>query len=140
MATTGGPGQGLTLSLSVDATLSRLRSIQLPEWSTEPVDFTGLSDLEWFQYLAASLKDGGIFNAELYMNTEIVVPTVRVVQEATITFAKQTPASANGAVLTGSGFIVGVGFPFASVGEPMIQPVTFKYDGIDTKPTFVPES
>ena len=139
MSATGGPGQGLTLSLSVDTTISRLRNIQLPEWSTDPVDFTGLSDLDFYKFLAATLVDGGVFTAECYFNTEIARPTPRVVQTATITFAKQNALSAAAAVLSGSGFVIGVGYPNAAVGEPMIEQITFKFDGIETKPTFVPE-
>lgn len=139
MSTTGGPGQGLTLALSVDATLSRLRSIQLPDWVTEPVDFTGLSELDWFNFLAATLQDGGQFTAEFYLNTEIALPTLRTVQEATITFAKQTPGSASGAIITGSGFITRLGHPNAVTGEPLIQTLDFKYDGIDTNPSWALE-
>jgi hypothetical protein len=140
MSTTGGPGQGLTLGLSQDQTLSRLRNIQLPEWATDPVDFTGLSDLEWFRFLSASLVDGGIFSAELYFNSEIARPTPRLVQTATITFALQTAGNTTPAVLSGSGFVIGVGYPNASVGEPMIETLTFKFDGIDVVPTFTAET
>ena len=140
MSLTGGPGQGLTLALSEDTVISRLRNIQLPEHSTDPVDFTGLSDVDWFRYLAATLVDGGVFTAECYFDTEIARPTPRLVQTAIITFAKQTAASAAGAILTGSGFVVGVGYPNVAVGEPMIEAITFKFDGIEIPPTFTPEA
>ena len=136
MSTTGGPGQGLTLALSGDTSLSRLRNIQLPTWATDPVDFTGLSDLDWFRYLAATLVDGGVFTAESYFNTEIPRPTPRLVQTATITFAKQTPDSVASAILSGSGFVVEVGYPAVAMGEPMIETVTFKFDGISIPPAF----
>lgn len=140
MSATGGPGQGTTLGLSVDTTLSRLRSIQLPEHSTEGVDFTGLDQQEWFQYIAATLKDGGVFVAEMYFNSEISLPTLRTVQTATITLPKQTPASVAGATLVGSGFVVNLGLPNAVIGEPLIQTVTFRFDGIGTVPTWTPEA
>ena len=139
MSTSGGPGQGITLALSSDTTISRLRSLQLPELSSEPVDFTGLSDLNYFQFLAASLSDGGVLVAEMYFNSEIDRPNLRVVQNATVTFAKQTPGSTAGATLTGSGFVIGVGMPTAITGEPLIETLTFKFDGVGTPPTFTKE-
>ena len=140
MSTTGGPGQGLTLALSTDTVLSRLRNVQLPNWSTDAVDFTGLSDLEWFQYLGATLKDGGVVTADAYFNSEIVRPTLRVVQDITITFAIQTAGNTTNAVLTGSGFVIDVGFPSAAVGEPMIETIAFRFDGRGTPPAFTAEA
>ena len=140
MSTTGGPGQGLTLSLSGDTTISRVRTVQLPEVATQEVDFTGLDELEWFQFLAATLKDGGALVAEMFMNTEIARPTVRLVQVATVTFAKQTTGSASGAQLTGSGFITSLGYPAVAIGEPLLERIVFKFDNIGTKLAYTPEA
>ena len=140
MSTKGGPGQGATLGLSVDTTLSRLRSIQLPNHSTEPVDFSGLSDTTWFCFLAASLKNGGQFVAEMYMNSEIAIPTVGTVQTATITLPIQTSGNGTAWDIEGTGFITDLGLPNAAVGEPLIQTVTFQFDGNTTAPTVTIEA
>ena len=139
MSLLGGPGQGGVLALSLDTTISRVRSIQLPDWSTEPVDFTGLSDLEWFQFIAATLKNGGLLVAECYFNTEIARPSVRVVQQATYTFPIQTAGNGTAGVLVGSGFVTNVGFPNAAVGEPMMETISFQFDGVGTKPSYTTE-
>lgn len=142
MSVIGGPGQGLTLALDVDTTLSRLDSVQLPSWVTEQVDFTGLSELDWFQFIGATLQNGGEFRSEHFFNTEIAVPTLRVVQVATITFAKQTPANATGGILSGTGFLTEVGWPNADTGQPLMQSLAFAFDGGagGTVPTWVPEA
>lgn len=140
MSVKGGPGQGGSFSLSVDTTLSRIRSVQLPSHSTDPVDFTGLSDLDWFCLLAANLKNGGVAIVEMYHNTEIVEPTVRVQQTATILLPIQTSGNANPQTLTGSGFVIELGLPNMAVGEPMIQTVAFQFDANGVNPSITPET
>ena len=102
MSTRGGPGQGTTLGLSVDTTIARIRSLQLPSWATQPVDFTGLSDLDWFAFLAADLQDGGTVVAEMYFDTELALPTLRTIQVATLTLPIQTPGNTTPATIVGS--------------------------------------
>lgn len=140
MSVKGGPGQGTTLSLSIDTTIARLRNIQPPAWSSGPVDFTGLADLEWFCLLAANLKDGGAFTADLYYDTEIVLPTLKVVQTATITWPIQTDGNTVKAALVGSGFVTQLGFAAAAVGEPLIQPIAFQFDGDTVPPAYTVEA
>lgn len=140
MSQKGGPGQGTTLSLSVDTTLARLRTLQAPAWTTAPVDFTGLSDLQWFCLLAADLKDGGAFVADMYFDSEIATPTVRQLQIATITYPIQTAGNAVNAILSGSGFVTQLGFPASLVGEPLIQTLTFQFDGDTQPPAFTLEA
>lgn len=140
MSILGGPGQGLTMSLDVDTTLSRLDTIQLPSWSTEAVDFTGLSELDWFQKIGATLQDGGQFRSEHFFNSEINIPTLRIVQVASITFPLQNVASGGPGFLTGSGFIVELGWPSADTGQPMMQSLAFEYDGVGTPPVWSPET
>ena len=140
MSQLGGPGQGGVLALTLDSVISRVRSIQLPEWSTEPVDFTGLSDLDWFRFVGATLKDGGLLVAECYMDTEIQRPTIRAVQTATYTFPFQNAVNDIGATLIGSGFVTGVSYPNAAVGEPQMETISFKFDGISVLPAYTVES
>lgn len=140
MSTKGGPGQGATLGLSVDTTLSRLRSIQLPNHTTEPVDFSGLADTTWFCFLAATLKNGGQFTAEMYHNTEIAIPTVGTIQTATITLPLQTSGNGTQWSLQGTGFVVDLGLPNAAIGEPLIQTIVFQFDGDGTAPTVTIEA
>ena len=90
MAAYGGPGQGSQLILSVDAVIGRIRGLQLPSWTSPEVDFSALSDLIWFQFLPATLSDGGVFVAEIYLDTDIVLPTVRTPQLSEIRLPIQT--------------------------------------------------
>ena len=135
----GGVGQGVTLSLSIDDVIARVRSVQMPEWITEAVDFSALEDLSWMKFLPAGLVDPGSFIAELYFDTTIVLPTLRVVQDAVFTFPIEEVGNATVATLTGSGFLIGIGFPNAAIAEPMMQSLTFKYDGNTVPPAFTLE-
>ena len=140
MSTKGGVGQGLTASLSVDSTISRLRSVQLPEFVMEPVDFSGLSDLTWMCFLPASLTDPGSAVLEMFMNSEIARPTMGTVQVLTITFPIQTAGNTTNATLSASGFITNLAYPNAAIAEPLIETVTFKLDGNGTTPAFTLEA
>jgi hypothetical protein len=140
MSTTGGVGQGVTLSLSVDTVIARVRNVQMPEWITDAVDFSGLNNLDWMQFIAGGLADPGAFVAELFFDTEIALPTIREVQVATFTFPVQTAGNSTLASLTGSGFLISVGWPNAAIAEPMLQSLTFKYDGVGTAPAFTLET
>ena len=135
----GGVGQGVTLSLTVDNVIARVRSVQMPEWITEAVDFSALDNLDWMTFLPAGLVDPGSFIAELYFDTTIALPTLRVVQDAVFTFPIQETGNATLATLTGSGFLIGLGWPNAAIAEPMMQSLTFKYDGYGTPPAFTLE-
>ena len=140
MPTIGGVGQGVTLSLSVDTVIARVRNVQMPEWIADAVDFTSLDELTWMLFLPGSPADPGQFIAELYMDTTLAIPTLRTIQTATFTFPIQDSANATVATLTGSGFITGLGWPNAAVAEPLIQPLTFKFDGNGTGPAFTLET
>ena len=140
MSNTGGVGQGGTVSLSGDTTLSRVRSIQLPEWVTAEVDFTGLDELDWFQFLPANLKDGQTCVVVMFHNSEIAIPTIRLVQTITLTLPKQTPGSSSGAVVSGSGFITSLQLPGMVTGDPMMQLFTFRFDNVGTPPSYTPEA
>lgn len=140
MSTTGGPGQGGTVALSVDTVISRVRSIQLPEWVCAEVDFTGLSELDWFQFLPANLKDGNTAVVEMFHNSEIALPTVRLIQDITLTLPIQTDGNLNPATVTGSGFVTSLQLPGMVTGEPMMQVFTFRFDNVGTAPTYTAET
>lgn len=140
MSVKGGPGQGATLALTGDTAIMRLRTLQLPDWLSEAVDFSGLSDLVWLCFLPANLIDGGQFIAEFYHDTEMAVPTNNLVQDATITLPIQTAGNTTPWDLVGSGFVTNLGLPQAVIGEPLISTTTFKYDGLGTVPLISLES
>ena len=140
MSTIGGVGQGVTLGLSVNATVARLRNVQMPEWLAERVDFTGLDATSWMAFVPGSPTDPGQFTAEAFFDTELAVPTHRIIQTATFTFPIQTAGNTTQATLVGSGFVTGVGYPNAAVAEPMIQTLSFAYEGsVGTPPAFTLE-
>lgn len=140
MTCKGSTGSGVTLSLSVDTTIAKIRSVQLPEWMAEAVDFTGLSNTSWMCFIPGSPADPGQFVAELYFDSEIAIPTINAVQTATFTFPIQTSGNAVNATLAGSGFVTGLGWPNTAVSEAMTQTLTFKFDGNGTVPAFTLES
>lgn len=140
MACKGSTGSGVTLTLSVDTTIAKVRSAQLPDWVIEAVDFTGLSDLNWMCFIPGSPADPGAFSADLFLNTELAIPTLKVVQIATFTFPIQTPSNAVNATLSGSGFLTSVGWGSAVVNDPMVMPISFKFDGNSQPPSFTLES
>lgn len=136
----GGTGQGVTLALSIDETIGSVRSLQMPEWVTDAVDFSSLSNTDWMCFLPASLADPGTFTAEIFFDSDLTPPSLRIIQTATITFPIQTVGNVVSAILTGSGFITSLGFPNAAIAEPLIQTITFKYDGEGVVPAFTTES
>ena len=143
MSCVGGVGQGVTLSLDVDGLAVGVRSLQMPEWVSEAVDFSSLDNSDWMCFLPASLADPGIFTAEIYFQTEQDLPSLKLVQVATITFPIQDALGAGNvakASLVGSGFVTSVGFPNAAIAEPMITTMSFKYDGNGTVPAFTKEA
>lgn len=136
MSCSGGVGQGVTLGLSIDTVIGRVRNVQMPEWLAEAVDFSALDNVDWMCFLPGSLADPGQFVAEVYFDTTIAIPTVNLIQVATFTFPIQNSSNGTKATLTGSGFVTGLGFPNAAIAEPLIQTITFKYDGNGTVPAF----
>ena len=140
MGCAGITGQGTALSLSVDTTIAEIRSIQLPEWLSEAVDFSGIEDVDWMAWKPSDLADGGEFVAELFMDTTIAPVTLFAIQTATITFPIQVAGNATNATLTGSGWVRSIGFPNAAVNEPMVQAITFKFDGCTVVPAFTVET
>lgn len=136
----GSVGQGTTLSLSIDSVIGKVRSVQMPEWLAEAVDFSALDNTDWMCFKPGSLADPGTFTAEVYFDSEIDVPTVNLVQVATFTFPIQTGSNTTAATLVGSGFITGLAFPNAAIAEPMVQTITFKFDGESVVPAFTLEA
>ena len=135
MAIQGGIGSGVVVTLSVDTTIARVRSATLPEWITEAVDFTGLSDLDWMKSKPGGPMDPGTANVELFMDSTLAPPTSKVIQVITFTFPIQTAGNATQATLSGSGFALNVNWGNASINEALMQGFTFKFDG-DTAPAF----
>lgn len=133
-------GQGTILTLSVDTIIGSVRNVQMPTWITEAVDFSGLENLDWMCFLPAGLSDPGSFTAEIFLDTTIVIPSIRVVQVATFTFPLTIGTNTTAATLSGSGFITEIGWPNAAIAEPQMQSVTFKYDGNGTPPAFTLET
>ncbi len=140
MACKGSTGSGVTLSLSIDTTIARIRSVQLPEWLAEAVDFTGLGNTDWMCFVPGNPADPGSFTAELFFDSEIAIPTINLVQVATFTFPIQTTGNTTNATLTGTGFVTGLGWPNAAVGGPVLQSGTFKVDGGSAPPAFTLEA
>ncbi len=132
----GGVGQGTTLGLSIDAIIGRVRTLQMPEWILDAVDFSSLQETDWMVFLPGGLADPGSFIADIYLDTTIVIPTLKVIQLATITFPIQVAGNAVQATLIGSGFITGIGWPQASIADPMMRQITFKYDGNGSTPAY----
>ena len=137
----GGVGQGTTLSFSVDTSaIGRIRSAQLPEFLAPAVDFTGLPEITWMKFLPGSPTDPGQMVLDIYFDTTMVLPTIRAVQTATITFPIMDPANSTNATLSASGFFTNLGFPNAQSAQPLMQGLTFKLDGIETVPAFTVET
>lgn len=136
----GGVGQGVTLGLSVDSVIGRVRSLQMPEWILDAVDFSSLGELDWMTFLPGGLADPGAFVADIYFDSTIVIPTLKIIQIATITFPVQVTGNSVLATLTGSGFNTGIGWPNAAVADPLMRQLTFKYDGNSQKPAFTVET
>ena len=136
----GGVGQGVTLSLSVDSVIGRVRSVQMPEWALDPVDFSSLSELDWMVFLPGGLADPGAFQADIYFDSTIAIPTLKIIQVATFVFPVQVAGNSVLATLTGSGFITSIPWMNAAIAEPMMRGIGFKYDGNGTKPAFTLET
>ena len=132
----GGVGQGVTLSLSIDAIIGRIRQVQMPAWALDPVDFSSLSEVDWMVFLPGGLADPGLFNADLYFDSTIAIPTLKIIQLATFVFPIQVAGNAVQATLVGSGFINEIAWPNAAIADPMMRSISFKYDGNGTKPAF----
>ena len=140
MTCKGSTGSGVTLTLSVDATIAKIRNVQLPEWLIQAVDFTGLSNVDWMCSIPGAPKDPGGFSAELFLDTEIALPTVGAIQVATFTIPVQTAGNAVPATLSGSGFISGLGFGNAELNQPLLQTMAFRFDGNGTPPAWTLEA
>jgi len=142
MACVGSTGQGLVLELSEDGIIANIRSLQLPEWMGESVDFTGIDKVDFRCKKPGNIAEPGEIVAEVFLDGTKLGPegvTMWLMQTATITFPITNNGNTTEATLSGSGFIRAFGFGSASVNEPMVATITFAYDG-ETGPLVTPEA
>ena len=130
MTCKGSTGLGATLALSVDTTIAKIRNIQLPEFVGEAIDFTGLDAG------ALQISDPGVCSWEMFYDSDLVLPTLQLVQTCTIQFPIQTAGNTTKANLVFSGFITSLGWANANVNEPIMQTCTFKLDGNSQVPAY----
>ena len=136
MTCKGSTGLGATLALSVDTTIAKIRNIQLPEFVGDAIDFTGLDASNFMCFLPSKLSDPGVCSWEMFYDSDLVLPTLQLVQTCTIQFPIQTAGNTTKANLVFSGFITSLGWANANVNEPIMQTCTFKLDGNSQVPAY----
>lgn len=140
MSDLGIVGQGLVVSFSADTSIGRVRSIQLPEYLAPRVDFTSLGETNFMRFLPGSPTDPGQAVLDVYFDTGIVLPRLRIIQTMTVTLPIQTPGNTTNATFTGSGFFTALGLGNAQSAQPLMRGMTFSLDGDpEGLPTFTPE-
>lgn len=138
----GATGQGLTGTLSTDGLVGHIRSIQLPDWVGEAIDFTGLDNVDFRCKKPGNIAEPGEVVMEVFLDGTLLGsggPTMFNDQVLTIVFPITNKGNAIKATLSGSGFIRQVAFGTGSVNEPMVMTITFAFDG-ETGPAVTPES
>lgn len=126
-------GNGTTLSLDVDGVIAYVRSLDMPNWEAEAVDFTSLDNVDWMCFKTGGLADPGDFVAEFFADPETALPQMHITQLATIVNTNGTSTR----TISGSGFITGISLGNSTPGEPIMGTITFKYDAEGTPPTVV---
>lgn len=138
MSCKGDTGQGGTLVLSITGAVGRIRSMQLPEWAMEKIDMSALDSVDWICYTPGDIADPGELTVEAIFDSEIDVPGLGTIEDATVQFPVQTEGG-TAATFVGSGFLTGVTLPNMAMNELMVLNLTFAYDGNGTVPAFTAE-
>ena len=140
----GQVGLGVTASLSSDGTVGLIQSLQMPEWATEPIDFTNLDDTEWQWLQTSMVASPGTATFTSFFDPTGGEPTRDIVQTLTISIPIFDPSTGNmggtPATLIGSGWVSTIEWPNAAVNDAMMLTMTFQFDGGTTKPNATPGS
>jgi hypothetical protein len=94
---------------------------------------TDLDATSWLQFLYSGLADGGTLTADIFTDPTAGLPTLGLVQVATIVMTDGT----NTRTITGSGFVMEIGQGTATPGEAIVGTMAFRFDGIGTPPSAV---
>lgn len=140
MSCKGDTGHGATLLLSVSGAIGRIRTMQLPTWAMESIDMTALDSVDWMCSTPADVADPGELTAEVIFDTEVEIPGLGTIEDATVSFPIMTSTNTGAATFTGSGFLSQNQLPNIESNALMTLNITFKYDGNGTVPTFTAEA
>lgn len=146
MAFLGDTGQGALFTMVGLSLVSRVKSIQLPEFTQEKIDATSLNTSGFMQYIAGDVIDPGEMTLELIFDPEDDLTPLTVMggcgEEVEVEFPKSpcrdTTIGVNAATLAGTAIITSVAFPNLAVNELMMVTLTVAFDG-GTGPTYTPE-
>ena len=142
MAYLGDTGQGATLTMVGLNLVSRVKTMQLPEFTTEKIDATGLGTTGFMQYVSGDVVDPGEISVELIFDPTDDITALQggCGESVTITFPMSPcrTGSVSAATLIGTGFITNVQFPNLAINELMMVTLTIAFDG-GTGPAYTEE-
>ena len=134
MAYLGDTGQGATLVMTGLSLVSRVKSMQMPEWAMEKLDATGLGTSGFMEYVAGDVIDPGECTVELIFDPLDNIDSIMgdcgetCTIELPTSLCRETP-SPNAATLAGTAIITNVQFPNLAINELMIVTLTIAFDG-----------
>ncbi len=131
-------GLGATMVLSQTGAVGIIQSIQLPNWVSQKVDFSGIQNTEFMTYNPGVITDPGDVVASVFFDPRLEIKSNGVVEDCTVTLPKLNAAASAGGIIAGSGFMIGKQMPNLAINEAALMSVTFSYDG-KTGPTYTKE-
>ena len=133
-------GSGATLTLATTGSVGRIRSMTLPEITTEKIDTTALDSTDFMTYVSGDVADPGEITAEIVFDaTGDDLPSLGVAETVTVTFPIHTSGNTTNATLAGTGFITSFKMPDMAINELQVASITIAFDG-ETGPAFTQEA
>lgn len=145
MAYLGDTGQGALFTMVGLSLQSRVKSIQLPEFTQEKIDATSLNSSGFMEYIAGDVVDPGEMTLELIFDPQDDVNALSLMggcgEEAEVEFPRSPcrTGATTSATLMGTAFITNIAMPNLAVNELMMVTLTIAFDG-GTGPTYTQES
>jgi hypothetical protein len=123
-------GNGTTVALSLDGTVSGVQSMEMPNFAGDDVEITDLDSAAFREFIGNGLSDTGEVSIDTFQDPQAGHPSQGIVQTITITNTDGT----NTRQLTGTGYIREFSMGNASPGEAIVGTMIFKFDGVGTPP------
>jgi hypothetical protein len=132
-------GLGATLTLSTSGVIGNVVSIGGWSGTLGKLDISHLATTAFKSYRPEDLAEPGEFNLKVQFDTKDTLPSLGVVETATVSFPKQASGSAAKGTLAGTGFLSQVGTPEMALNKIAEVDVKFTFNG-KTGPAFTKEA